>query len=123
MSEQRTLENGEQAPTVVKTVGLTAGARNGTAHEYEVRLPHTGGEEPLCRIRFQQGALAEIEPNGVREEDLLAILIDRLEVKQSGALACDEFYTALSHLEQAMGELNLRTLRRVDRGVEGTSEL
>ena len=59
--------------------------------------------------------------NGISQEALLAILIDRLRGFQSGQYACRENAIALTKLEEATMWLQKRTLDRVRRGVEGTS--
>lgn len=50
-------------------------------------------------------------PNGLTLEALTAILIDRLEVFQSGPFACDENDVAMVHYKAALNVLHQRTLR------------
>jgi hypothetical protein len=73
-------------------------------------------------IRFQNGPIKENGVNGCQNEDLLAIVIDRLEGFQSGELACEENQCALEHIRSALKCLNARTKDRQARGVEGTSQ-
>lgn len=73
-------------------------------------------------ILFQNGPIKEVGTNGVTQEALLAIVMDRLRSFQSGPYACRENALALTKIEEAMHWLQHRTLHRVARGVEGTHE-
>lgn len=73
-------------------------------------------------ILFQNGPIGEVGTNGVTQEALLAIIIDRLHCFQAGPYACRENAIALTHLEDAMHWLHHRTRARLARGVEGTHE-
>jgi len=93
------------------------------AHQYEVfKLPE-GGEmaTSLCQIHFQEGPVKEQGVNGIQQEDLLMILIDRLRSFQAGPYACEENMRALVFLEEAQRQLVGRTNRRKTAGTEGTS--
>jgi hypothetical protein len=72
---------------------------------------------------FQRGPIAEAGVNGITNEVLLAILIDRLEGFQSGKYACTETERALEHCKDALEYLEERTKQREARGVEGTHEV
>lgn len=74
-------------------------------------------------VHFQDGPVKEAGVNGCHQEDLIAIVIDRLQHFQKGEYACRENALALTKLEEAMHWLNHRTRARVDRGVEGTNEV
>jgi len=80
-----------------------------------------GDETPPAQVRFQDGPIKEFGVNGCHQEDLLAIVIDRLKSFQSGDFACRENALAITKLEEAMHWLNHRTQVRVSRGVEGTN--
>lgn len=71
-------------------------------------------------VLFQNGPINEAGLNGITQEVLLAIIIDRLESFQKGQYACRENAVALTHLETAKLWLFKRTLDRMARGVEGT---
>lgn len=71
-------------------------------------------------VVFQNGPIKEYGVNGVTQEVLLAILIDRLEGFQSGPYACADNAEALTHLRGALECLQRRTKARLARGVEGT---
>lgn len=73
-------------------------------------------------ILFQNGPIQEVGGvNGVSQEALLAILIDRLRSFQAGPYACRENAIALTHFEEGMMWLQKRTRDRLARGVEGTN--
>lgn len=71
-------------------------------------------------ILFQNGPINEVGVNGITQEVLLAICIDRLEHFQSGPFACRENALALTKLQEAQMWLQKRTRDRMARGVEGT---
>lgn len=73
-------------------------------------------------VLFQNGPIAEVGVNGVTQEALLAIIVDRLRSFQAGPYACRENEMALARIEEAMHWLHSRTLARMRRGVEGTHE-
>ena len=54
-------------------------------------------------------------------EDLIAIVIDRMRGFQSGDYACRDNAIALTKLEEALMWLRNRTNGREARGVEGTN--
>lgn len=79
-----------------------------------------GAAATYSTVLFQNGPIGEVGVNGVTQEVLLAILIDRLECFQSGAYANEYNAEALAHVKAAMAALHRRTLERMSRGVEGT---
>lgn len=102
----------------------------GACHEYLILGPHQEGKArqngemmTFAEIDFQNGPIAEAGVNGVTHETLLAILMDRLEGFQSGPYACEENRNALMFLKEAQSWLQMRTRRRVARGVEGTHQV
>ncbi len=98
-------------------------------HEYCIsRAPMTSGVADthvgeFGVVRFQNGPIGEHGVNGCHQEDLIAIVIHRLQCFQSGAYACRENALAITKLEEAMHWLNHRTAIRQKRGVEGTNEV
>lgn len=74
-------------------------------------------------VRFQNGPIKESGVNGITQEALLAIVIDRLRCFQAGPFACLENDFALSHCELALSYLQERTRERIKRNVEGTNTL
>lgn len=71
------------------------------------------------QIQFQLGGVAESGVNGVSNEALVAVVIDRLRGFQGGQYACRENAVALTNLEQALMWMHKRTRDRIARGVEG----
>jgi hypothetical protein len=72
------------------------------------------------QILFQNGPIAEVGINGLTQEVLIAICIDRLRSFQAGPYGCRENALALTKLEEAQHWLLHRTRARMERGVEGT---
>jgi hypothetical protein len=87
-------------------------------HDYNV---YDKNHDLLAKVRFQNGPVKEFGINGCHQEDLLAIVIDRLESFQAGDFACDDNQEALDRIKEAMKCLNRRTSDRQKRGVEGTN--
>lgn len=78
--------------------------------------------ETLAEIHFQSGPIKENGINGVTNEDLIAIVICRLEHFNQSEFRCIENTMAIAKLEEALLRLRKRTLDRELRGVEGTHE-
>lgn len=89
----------------------------GAHHHYAVDV---NGSENGLDIYFQNGPIAEAGVNGVTQEVLLAVVIDRLRCFQAGPYACMENADALTHSVEALEALKSRTRARMARGVEGT---
>lgn len=70
------------------------------------------------RIMFQLGPVPSAGVNGLTNEALLAILIHRTKFLDA-KFGCDENKRAISHMEEALVNLEVRTARRMVRGVEG----
>lgn len=93
-------------------------------HHFEVwadrgqRVPYLVGS-----INFQEGPIKENGVNGVCNEDLIAMLICRLEHFQSSPYSSRENQIVITKLEEALLWLRKRTIGRENRGVEGTSEI
>ena len=79
---------------------------------------HNSGIE-RAEIIFQNGPIKEHGVNGITQEALLAIVIDRLRSFQDGPFACHANAMALVGIEGALDQLQERTRDRIARGVEG----
>ena len=109
----------------LRTYAVDDAGHGGACHEYVIKGPigepgKTGG--PIANICFQNGPI-NVDGNGVngiQHEDLLAIIIDRLEGFQRGPYKCKENSQSLYHCRMALKEMNDRTLKRIARNVEGT---
>lgn len=79
----------------------------------------------LCITRlaliFQAGQPIDTA-NGITNEAVLAVVLDRLMAFQSGPFACDDNRDALAHVDAALGCLHRRTRARQARGVEGIKD-
>jgi hypothetical protein len=98
--------------------------QGGANHEYVVTGPEGRCIPPIaqCEIAFQNGPIADHGVNGVTQEVLLAIVIDRLRSFQAGPFSCRDNAIALTHCEDALMRLQRRTRDRIKRGVEGTTQ-
>jgi hypothetical protein len=121
--------SGDQAVQLEISVTDGSGA-GGANHRYMIRgFDATGNpSEPVIqgdtylKILFQNGPIKEAGVNGVTQEALLAIVIDRLRSFQSGPFSCRENAIALTKCEEALMWLQRRTVARIKRGVEGTHQ-
>jgi hypothetical protein len=117
--------------------------QGGANHEYSIRLYakfENGVKAPLeklsdvevlpdgsvtgevCHVSFQNGPIKEFGINGITQEALLAIVIDRLRGFQKGPFACEANEDAKNYCELALVKLQERTVARIKRGVEGTNQ-
>jgi hypothetical protein len=114
---------GDSANHQLTVTVLDEPGQGGACHEYSIRWKNERDEtEPHCFIGFQNGPIKEFGVNGVTQEALLAILIDRLRSFQAGSFACHENAMALEDCEGALGWLKTRTRNRIKRNVEGIHE-
>jgi hypothetical protein len=77
----------------------------------------------LSEIHFQEGPIKECGVNGVCNEDLIAMVICRLEHFQKSEFACRDNAVAITKLEEALLWLRKRTMGRENRGIEGTHKV
>ena len=118
----REVKIGSQNFTKVEVGGEPG--QGGACHEYYISPADiadnvTAGE--FGNVKFQNGPVKEFGINGCHQEDLIAIVLDRLQSFQKGDYACRENALAITKLEEAMHWLNHRTAARVASGVEGTN--
>jgi len=124
----------------------------GASHNYTLFIPDSVPTKPGVTVHtvlsFQNGPIATPQDfNGITNEALLAVLIDRMrgfqhrryiergpdepqnppgakigefDFNSRGQYACRENAVALTHLEDALMWLQKRTRDRMARGVEGT---
>ena len=91
----------------------------GANHEYFIDW---GDGPDGTNIHFQHGPIREHEVNGLTNEVLLAVVLDRLEAFQKGPFACGDNDMALIQLYAALDNLRKRTIDRIARGVEGENK-
>jgi hypothetical protein len=77
-------------------------------------------QNEFISIRFQNGLPPEVGINGVRAEDVIDVLIAKLNLYQNGELACKENDQALESLTIARDALVRRRQRRQTQGVYHT---
>ena len=121
------------------TNGLITQKRTRVVHEKEFRFnaPHlfkverageylmpqeagSTGINDLLAVHFQEGPILENGLNGVFNEDLLAMVLCRLEHFQKSEFSCRENAVAITKIEEALMWLRKRTDDREARGVLGT---
>ena len=104
---------------------VDAPGQGGACHVYEVfvdeKIPLKAGVTVHNTINFQNGPILEAGINGISQEALITIVIDRLRSFQAGPYACRDNAVALTKLEEALMWLQKRTHDRMRRGVEGTN--
>lgn len=110
------IDTSHKSTSVYSEEAMGAG---GAHHRYAVRDKNG---KLLAHLKFQDGAIKEVGVNGIMNEDLLAIVIDRLIGFQEGPFPCRENGIALGRIEEALMWLQKRTKDREDRGVEGKTK-
>jgi hypothetical protein len=113
-----TVRNGEYLNVLV----LDEAWQEHACHKYEIVLAENRNQV-ACTIDFQNGPIQERGVNGVQNEDLLAVVIHRLQGFQSGSFSCRENAIALTKIQEALMWLEKRTADRKARGVEGKNIL
>lgn len=94
--------------------------------EYKFNAPHhfkvkrVSDGDTIAEVNFQEGAIKEYGVNGVNNEDLIAMVLERLNGFQNSDYKCRENAIAITKLEEALMWLRKRTMARENRGVEGT---
>ena len=113
-----------QANEALRITVLDGPGQGGACHQYQIDLDKTEviPLDRTCFIGFQNGPIKEFGVNGITQEALLAIVIDRLRGFQDGDFRCRENAIALTHCEDALMWLQKRTRDRLARGVEGTNQ-
>lgn len=91
-------------------------------HKYSAEWDTRGQYIASQGINMQKGAIKEVGRNGITDEVLLAIVLDRLRGFQAGEFSCRENALAITNIEQGMHWMNARTKDRMSRGVEGVSK-
>lgn len=94
---------------------------------YKYNAPHRfqvvkadSTDEVIADIHFQEGPIKECGVNGVNNEDLINMVVCRLQSFQDSEFKCKENACAITKLEEALLWLRKRTMGREQRGVEGT---
>ncbi len=100
-------------------------ASDGANHKYIITV-YAYDENPSDRppvqtteIVFQNGGLKEVGANGLTDQALLAIVLDRWRGFNDGPYRCRENSVAITKLEEALLWNQKRADDRARRGVEG----
>lgn len=72
-----------------------------------------------CEINFQNGGLKEVGPNGITDQALIAVVLDRLRSFNDGPYRCRENSMMITKLEEALMWGEKRGNDRARRNVEG----
>ena len=76
-------------------------------------------DESCIDIKFQVGPIQDVGINGCSIEDVIDVLVARLEGFQKGPFKCRENALAITKMEEAKLWLLYRTQKRQTQGVEG----
>lgn len=88
--------------------------------DYSIRVPTGKGVYRTDPLIFQKGDPKD-GINGISNEVLLAVVLDRLRGFQTGLGNCRENAIAITNIETALLYLQKRTRERMERGVEGST--
>lgn len=135
----RILPTGLETPAVrqipfeheyIAIVALDKPAEGGASHDYLLQVVENTAEMSIVPsdralhsryvIHFQKGPIKECGWNGITDEALLEIVLDRMNAFQSGPYKCRENAIAITKIEEALHWFLHRKLARQKRGVEGT---
>jgi len=109
----------------VEVVTADLRASDGAHHRYTVRVFKNpigvDGNEVVaqCDISFQNGGLKEVGPNGITDQALIAIVLDRIRSFNEGPYRCRENSMIVTKLEEALMWGEKRGNDRARRNVEG----
>lgn len=95
----------------------------GANTRYQISYQKKDKTGSLFTLPFQSGPIPEVGINGLTNEVLLAVVLDRLEGFQSGPYACTDNENARWYVAMALATLHRRTKERIARGVEGSMQV
>lgn len=135
VEHKRSPEGTDKGATMRELTDHKSSALNNIISVQALGDPGAGGAHSLYRIEgwgdlktcsvtltFQNGGMYEVGPNGLSDESLISVLIDRLRGFQKGPFSCRENAIALTHLEESLMWLQKRTSDRIARNVEGKNQ-
>lgn len=111
----------------VSVGAVDAPAPDGASHRYVIEVidrPKTNNDAAdriveRCELNFQNGGLKEVGPNGITDQALLAIVMDRMRGFNDGPFRCRENSIIITKLEEALMWMEKRANDRARRNVEG----
>ncbi|HEY8560506.1 MAG TPA: hypothetical protein VIL74_09025 [Pyrinomonadaceae bacterium] len=92
---------------------------DGANHEYAIIVCTDKGIVSETAIKFQKGGLKETGVNGITDQSLIAIVLDRMVGFQAGPYASVYNEPVIDHLKGALGEMAKRYDLRATLGIEG----
>lgn len=122
MSEKTTEVTGDLITQKYTFVTYTGG-KNNIKEPTNFKVKKSEDNSELAIIKFQDGAIKEHGVNGIMNEDLIAMVLTRLNFWQTTQFKCRENACAITKLEEALMWLRKRTIGREIRGVEGTHKV
>jgi len=109
--------------TTENTVVVSDETKEGNGYNHYYISPVNQKDNEPCGefgyIKFQTGPVKEVGLNGCFNEDLIVIVLDRLQCFQACEFKCRENALAITKLEEALHWLRHRTDDRKKRGVLG----
>lgn len=99
--------------------------QDGANHAYRIEVydRYNGkpdqGMKAHADLIFQNGGLKEVGPNGITDQALLAIVLDRIRGFNDGPYRCRENSIIITKLEEVMMWMEKRSNDRARRNVEG----
>lgn len=95
-------------------------ASDNAHHSYAIAVFDGSNQQvEQCILNFQNGGLKEVGANGITDQALIAIVLDRIRSFNDGQFRCRENSMVITKLEEAMLWMEKRSNDRARRGVEG----
>lgn len=93
-----------------------------SSYEIDTGSNDRTGSAICVRLDFQKGPVGESGVNGLTNEVLLAVVLDRLSGFQTGPFPCNDNKDAITAISDGLEILKGRTRERMARGVEGLNK-
>lgn len=90
---------------------------------HHFKIINVNNDEVVTEINMQEGPIKENGINGASNEDLIAIVIHRLNKFQDSPYNSEFNELAIDAFEKGLGHLRDRTNKRVAENKEGTSQI
>ncbi|MFW6007696.1 MAG: ABC transporter ATPase [archaeon] len=113
-------DNLEPIDITEKTIIYSVGEKeNGVSYNYVIKkLNNDGDVKGYQEIHFERND-DHVDIDGIHNEDLLKVVLDRLYSYQNGDLSSKQVDITITKLEEALMWMNKRTEDRIKRGVKG----
>lgn len=89
-------------------------------HYYNIKFVDRNDEVQNHKIRFQEGPIKEYGVNGITDEHLIRIVLERIESFQDSEFKCEDNKAIIYNLKHTLLYMSNRRKERESRGVEGT---